>query len=215
MPIFTKDDQRVYFAHIPKTAGSAIYVLFLRNGWSLSNVQTGLGKKRIGYRLNKEFGLKDIPFEGERHGFEHSLQHAPQDIWVRWGPFTSSFAIVRDPYSKFFSGVRYFWNVKRASEPFEDVARNKIKKLKRQFNKNGTITEPMFKPQFLYVAPDTKVLRFEDSWLPKLCAMYGLENQDLERINEGNAVQSSLSQSDREWVAKTYAKDFETFGYEV
>ncbi len=73
----------------------------------------------------------------------------------------------------------------------------------------------MFKHQFLYVAPDTRVLRFEDSWLPKLCAMYGLENQDLECINEDNAVQSNLSQSDREWVARVYAKDFETFDYEI
>ena len=151
MPIFTKDDQRVYFAHIPKTAGSAIYILFLRNGWSLSNVQTGLGKKRIGHRLFKEFGLKDIPFEGDRHGYEQSLQHAPQNIWAQWGPFTSSFAIVRDPYSKFISGLRYFWSVRRADDPYEDVAHRKVNQLKKQCKNEGSLAKPMFKPQFLFV----------------------------------------------------------------
>ena len=214
MPIFSKDDERVYFAHITKTAGSAIYILFLKNGWSLANVQTGLGKKRIGYRIWKEFGIKDIPFEGERHGFKRSLQHAPARIWTKWGPFTSSFAITRHPYSRFNSAMRYFYGLKRRENDYEAVKANKIKELRKEFQANPQAVEPLFQTQSPYVLPDTHVLRYEDDWATGLGELYGLDVEALEKVNVTPGKDGGLTVDEKAWIAEAYAEDFDRFGYD-
>ena len=38
MPIFIKRNRLIYFAHIPKTAGTSIYHSFASSGWSIFNV---------------------------------------------------------------------------------------------------------------------------------------------------------------------------------
>jgi hypothetical protein len=213
MPIFSKAGERVYFAHIPKTAGSAIYLLFLRNGWSLANVQTGLDRRRIGYLIWKEFGIKDIEFIGERYGYNGSLQHAPAEIWTRWGPFTSSFAISRHPYTRFRSAMKYFYGLVRRKEDFAAFKAAHVKKLRHQFANAPQKIKPLFKPQIDTLAPDTWVLRYEDDWLGQMSRRYDLGPSQLERVNVTRPVDGTITDEDKAWIAEAYAQDFERLGY--
>jgi hypothetical protein len=39
MPIFKKNNKTIYFAHIPKTAGTSVYSLFVESGWKIGNIR--------------------------------------------------------------------------------------------------------------------------------------------------------------------------------
>ena len=213
MPILTKDDQRVYFAHIPKTAGSAIYVLFLRNDWSLANVQTGNTPGRIGYTLYQEFGIEEIPFEGKRHGFKRSLQHAPVTIWDRWGPFTDSFAITRHPYARYMSAMKYLYGFKRRAKPFDLFKAEKRESLRQEFKADADAIEPLFQPQHRFLAPKTRIFRYEEDWAARLCETYALEAEELEPINVTRKRAGGLTSDDIAWLDETYAEDFARLAY--
>ncbi|WP_460274219.1 sulfotransferase family protein [Celeribacter sp. ULVN23_4] len=216
MPIFTRGDERIYFAHIPKTAGSAIYVLFLRNGWSLSNVETGLGPRRIGHRLHKEFGITDIPMEGERGNFPDSIQHATADVWQAWGPFSDSFAVVRNPVKRFESAMKYQYSLHKRHKTLAEFRDAQIDKISRRHDKKPSAINVHFRRQVDFVTPDTRIVAFEDGFMAKLAEMYGLENSEIEKINAApKKIDPVLTPEVEDWIRDFYAPDFARFGYET
>lgn len=212
MPIFEKDGQRVYFAHIPKTAGSAVYLMFLRSGWAISNVTTKPVKGRIGLILWDEFGINPVPQQGGRHGYAYALQHAPAEIWQHWGPFDSSFAISRDPYARFESALRFRYSKKRVRlRGFAHFRKRLLPQLNRA-RAAGTLPA-YFRPQVAYLAPGTRVFRFERDWAAELAAAYGLTEARVERVNPTRMAASGLTDAEKAFVRDTYGEDFARFGY--
>jgi len=216
MPIFTRGNERIYFSHIPKTAGSAVYVLFLRNGWSLSNVDTGLGPRRIGHRLHKEFGITDIPMEGDRGDFPDSIQHATVDIWQRWGPFTDTFAVVRDPLKRFESAMKYQYSLHKRHKTLAEFRDTQISKINRRHDRKPTAINVHFRRQVDFVTPQTRIVYFEDRFMEKLALTYGLKQPNVEKINVApKALDPVLTPEVETWARNFYALDFERFNYGV
>lgn len=213
MPIFTKNDRRVYFAHIPKTAGSAVYLMFLGAGWHVSNLETGTGKKRIGYHIKTRFGITDIPIEGDRHGFDRVLQHAPAEIWQNWGPFDDSFAVTRHPEARFQSALRYLYGLFRRDVTFQSFSRKKIKDLKRKFRDDPASVDAHFQPQHTFVGERTFLSRYEDDWAGALRTRYDLGPAPAERINVSPPAAETLGFLDRAWLRRVYAEDYARFDY--
>lgn len=216
MPIFTKDGQRLYFAHIPKTAGSALYLTFLANGWSISNVDTGLGPRRIGRRIFDEFGIRDIPKEGGKGDFPYPMQHATADIWTSWGPFDGSFAVTRNPLARFNSAIRYEFYTRRPKQELQDYAQSLFEKVRN--HPAGTLSKAIpvaFLPQSDYVTPNTTLFRFEDGFAEKIAAHFGFAKPDTQVVNKNRYQNLTLSEEMVDWVRQHYVQDYELFGYDI
>lgn len=215
MPIFRKDGQRIYFAHVPKAAGTSVYVLFLRNGWSVANVDTN-PKRGIGRILARDFAIAEIPFEGSRDGLDTTPQHAPAAVWTRWGPFDATFALVRDPAARYLSAVR--WRhalVPKRPEPLPAFREAVLARLERELDRRPGVFDGHFRPQVAFLAPGTEVLRIEDGWQERLAARFRLDPGPPIRENpsapRGDAP--GLTAAERAFVRRTYAADFARFGY--
>lgn len=210
MPIFLKEDRSVYFAHIPKTAGSATYILFLKNGWSIANVQTSSKNKgRIGYRLLKEFGIENVPTIGSRLGYKWSLQHAPTSIWSNWGNFHSSFAIVRDPYARFVSCAAYHARSNGIKRNLQDLVDERIEFLTKTSQDDADRHPPLFRRQVDFVAPETKLIKLEENWQFKLKSLYGFEIVENEYVNKSKPNNITLSDNHIEFIDRYYKPDFD------
>ena len=90
MPIFVKDDCRVLYVHVPKTGGSLVYQLFLKNGF------------------DRDF------FDLPKHGFMAVKQCSPQHLHaevlqslLRLDAFDYTFMTIRNPVSRIVS--EYKW----------------------------------------------------------------------------------------------------------
>lgn len=216
MPIFTKDGQRIYFAHIPKTAGSALYLTFLANGWSIANVDTGLGPKRIGRRIYDEFGIKDIPRQGEKGDFPFPMQHATADIWTRWGPFDGSFAVIRNPLARFNSAIRYEFYTRRPKLELQDYAQQLFDRVRANAHDPLGGRIPVgFLPQSDYVTPETVRFHFEDGFAEKIAVHFGFERPDTPFVNKNRYQDLTLTQDMIDWVKTHYAGDYAMFGYDA
>lgn len=210
MPIFEKNDQSVYFAHAPKTAGSAIYILFLRNGWSISNVQTSTKNKgRIGYKILKEFGIEHIPTVGARFGYKWALQHAPSSVWSRWGAFDSSFSIVRDPRTRFISCVTYHALAHGLGRPSNSLIDECIDGLMDHRDNDPDQSPPLFRRQVDFIKPDTTLLKFESNWMQALASLYGFAIAEVEYVNKKRGADLSLNETQTEFIDDYYKADFD------
>ncbi len=214
MPIFRKDGRRLYFAHVPKAAGTSVYVLFLRNGWTVANV-TARPKRGIGRILANDFGVTAVPLEGGTEGLDVTLQHAPAEVWTRWGPFDASFALVRDPAARYLSAIR--WRhalVPRRPEPLPAFRAAVLARLESDLDRKPGIYDGHFRPQTAFLAPDTEVFRVEDGWQDRLAARFGLDPGPPIRENPSRAdTATELSGPERDFVLRTYGSDFARFGY--
>ena len=214
MPILSKGGRRVYFAHVPKTGGSAVYILFLAGGWRIANLETGPQPGRIGHHIRERFGDVALPVEGERHGHAGTLQHAPADVWTRWGPFDDSVAIVRHPVARFLSEMRYRYAQRVRRERFARFMRAQVEAARRAFDGGPDGVDSHLVPQHRFVAQATYVLRYEDDWGAALARRYGLDPGALPAVNVSPLAPARLARRDHDWLRATYAEDFRRFGYD-
>jgi len=214
MPIFTKNDQRIYFAHIPKTAGTSIYLLFVRNGWAVSNLSPADYPGSTSEMLKSECGITHIPKEGRRWGYRGSLQHAPARVWQRWQRCDESFSIVRQPEERFVSALRYRHQVFHGDLSWEAFLEHLRKTLYTSWQMER-LYDGHFRPQVQFITPATRILKFEEDWGAKLCEWYDLNPSDLKVTNQSKKSKISLSAEDRAWITRRYKADFRRFGYEM
>ena len=212
MPIFEKNGERIYFAHIPKTAGSYVYILFAQNGWTIKNLSWRKGG--IAGQLRDRFGLEAVQVEGDTSDIRVSLQHATAAEWARWKPVSESFAIVRQPSARFVSAIRYRYTlVPKREESFEVFRAGMFAKLKKRLQTKRQIFDGHFIPQHEFLESDTHLLRFEEGWLDELCSRYGLDNRPSGAVNASRLPAFEPNAEEKEWISRTYAEDFIRLGY--
>lgn len=213
LPIFEKPGKRICFAHIPKAAGTSVYLLFARNGWMLKNLHlrpnSGIGKI-----LREEFNIHQLSIEGELLGVKTSIQHVEAKIWERWGPFDASFAISRNPADRYMSALRFRYELApKRPESFEEFREAVLKKLKNNYARKPWIFDGHFRPQHIYLGQDTEVFQLEEDWQEKVCKRFDLSGKDKIVSNESAPHETKLNEAERAWVFDIYAEDFVKLGY--
>ena len=93
MPVFTKDDRKVLFIHVPKTAGSSINKLFVNNGYERSYYSESSREPHKGLCGPQHMDAKLLEDEFDLSEFDYIFsvfrdpidRHLSEFTWAPWG----------------------------------------------------------------------------------------------------------------------------------
>jgi hypothetical protein len=221
MPILYKNNQRILFSHVPKTAGTSLYVWFADNGWLIANLAL-IKRLGTGKAFYKRYGITQCQMEGTLPDGV-SPQHAVASDISDWGEFTSEFCIVRHPVDRFISELKYcfpIWCQHMGVTQFNaDIVHQYVKSFfeKTVYNPDMQVTfrDNHIRPQVDFIRPGMKIFYFESNWQSALRKKYKLAGS-CPHINEGKLsidFSSFLTNPMRRLLEKFYREDFLELGY--
>ena len=201
MPNFVHKDtgKRVFFAHIPRTAGRFVEANLLLNGfeWVEKHLDTGRGTMSI---------VNDI--EIAHYHREHYQKY------LKIEKDTPQFTIVRNPITRFMSASWYF---KRYGDFIQSDLEDPEMFRDIFYGIPFAITRHWYRPQVDFLNDQTKIWKFEYglgqefiSWLSSIVGvnLKLYENVDYYKVSdEGNKLVRTQRLEDN--IREVYRKDFE------
>ena len=201
MPNFVHKDtgKKVFFAHIPRTAGRFVEANLLLNGfeWVEKHLDTGRGTMSI---------VNDI-----------EIAHYHRDHYQKYLKIekdTPQFTIVRNPITRFMSASWYF---KRYGDFIQSDLEDPEMFRDIFYGIPFAITRHWYRPQVDFLSDQTKIWKFEDglgqefiSWLSSILGtnLKLYENVDYPKVSdEGNKLVRTQRLEDN--IREVYRKDFE------
>lgn len=219
MPILRYGPKRVYFAHIPKTAGISIYLWFMYNGWQLCNVGNKDGSLSItgsGKEIRERFGITQLQQEGNFRSLQSSIQHATFDVWSKWGTFDQAFAIIREPKARFQSAVSYQYTelLKRHKQKHSDVIFQKfreqlISRLEQDLEHKPNLFDNHFRSQQAFLGHDTELFIFEKNWQKNIASRFKLTT-NIPHQNK-SSLRFNLNERELEFIHHYYKDDIDWY----
>ncbi len=213
MPILRIEGKLIYFAHVPKCAGTAIERYLGDRFGALAFLDRGYFNQPLRRRWNKT-----------------SPQHILVEALDRLFPpsfFDQSFAVVRHPVDRMISMFRYQRDVERTLE--RDAGFSAwLAGLTEEQQKRPFYLDNHTRPMSSFVPETAKVFRLEDGvneiipWLDKIVGSSDERFDIRERNTYGQRLaveklargaETLVTAADRALIAKLYAIDFERFGY--
>ncbi|MFT6988630.1 MAG: hypothetical protein ACJASL_000594 [Paraglaciecola sp.] len=218
MPILTKKGKRYYFAHVPKTAGTSLYVWFYRNGYEIENLSMHKGFGTY-TSFNNEFMVEQFKIKGKLANYRGSIQHATFDVWKNWGPFDGSFAIIRNPYSRYKSEIKFLFKSycagiaeKQTASELACFRSALYKKIKKDFNNDRSIFDNHIRPQKEFLDEDTRIFSFESNWADELAQYLDLTGEP-PKENVSSKTVIDLTSDETSLIDELYQADFACFEY--
>lgn len=177
MPVFEKGDRRIYFAHIPKSAGTTVYYAFVKAGWRIGKIRQSEDSKSTYQLMKAEFGSEVFIDDLDQYNHKFPVQHVPYKEWQKFRVFDETFAILSDALDKFMSELKYRYkiNADREEQNFEASAQDTLMQIKRRpwILYRGFAGHLL--PQHNFIASDTKLFLMEGEWLIDLSNHFGLQ----------------------------------------
>jgi len=202
MPLISTHGQRIFFAHIPKTAGSSVEEYLVRRfGGPLSLIDR-----------NKREGVRGT-------GLITPLTHvAAIDLREMLPPdIDFSFTVVRNPVTRIQSEYRYQTGVSRLSRlGFSTWLRVMIAAARIE----PRIYENHIRPQVDLIPENSEIFRLEDGFdalIERLDEVTGstAPDQAVRHLLKRERKDIALHRQDVELLGAFYADDFERFGYDL
>lgn len=193
MPIFTVQDKRVLFIHVPKTGGTA-----------------------VAQHLSQ---YMDVSFDAQPPGLAvrllpRHLHAEPLQALLSTGMFDWTFMVVRDPVERLASEYRYQKRKPRPVLPPSLWLRRALWHRSR----NPYYRDNHFRPQFEFECFGAEVFRYEDGLEHVIEALNRRIGTDIPRAlgrdNVSPAIPVRWSRTDLALIGDTYADDFARYGYE-
>jgi hypothetical protein len=201
MPLFMSEGRTVFFAHVPKAAGTSVEDYLIRR---LGKPSFADSHKRQGVR-----GTGLIP---------PASHLSAQDLAELLPPkLDYCFAVVRDPVSRMQSEYRYQSGVSRSSRfSFSTWLRVMLKAL----SMDRRVYENHIRPQTEMVPEGAEVFHLErggiEEMIGRLDQVMGGERTDvaLQHMNKRPSQPIELRKQDITLIEEAYASDYERFGFE-
>ena len=201
MPTFAHKDsgKKVFFAHIPRTAGRFVEANLLNNGfeWCESHMDTGLGVMSVVH------GCEIAHYHREHYQKYLNVENIPH------------FSIVRSPITKFISGSVY---LKRAyGDDIQSVMEDPMMFSSMIQNLPFEEAWNWYRPQIDFLSNKTHVWKFEDKigdefvfWLSDIIGVNLKFDNNIKypkSSDEGNKLKNTPALEVN--IRSCYSKDFE------
>jgi len=204
VPVFSKDNKKILFIHIPKAGGSTIENIFLKSGYAMEYHDHGKKKKNS---LNSV--RKCSP--------QHMHRDLINEIFIEES-FDLIFTIIRNPINRFRSELAF--RFKDSENIKEDQISKWVRRtLKKVYPRDNYIYDNHIRPQNEFIMKSSKVFKLEDgieNILMELNIKYDL-NLNLNHIERkldssnfkiGNSTQIPLSEECMNLIFDFYKDDF-------
>jgi len=147
MPVFTKDDQKILYVHVPKTAGSSVLNLFKDNGYEISYFDEGSVRPFKGL-----CGSQHIHTELIKEEFDLS-------------EFSYIFSIYRDPVDRLIS--EYTWRCSKGGQRYPSL-KYWVELIFDLYDQDNYVNDNHIRPQNEFYFDECDVYDFNSiSSLPK------------------------------------------------
>ena len=144
MPLIRKNNEdKLYFIHIPRTAGRFINRILLNNNLQLTNDHFE--------KIDKDTG-KEIPHLHYPYYKKYNLNNVPY------------FAVVRDPVNRFVSAISQYSESRFFLLNANDVFMNQNSFNNYVNNLNNTLKSNWFLPQHNFITDEVNVWKFENGF---------------------------------------------------
>lgn len=195
MPVFTKDNQRVLFIHVPKTAGSSVNKLFMNNGYERSYYSES---------------------SREPHKGLCGPQHMDADLLVEeldLSSFDYIFSIFRDPIDRHLSEFTWApWGLCGQDLYTEDAFDDWCPKIFQAYKQNPYRFDNHIRPQSEFYVDGTDVYDYENisDLTSKLCAKIGLADESLpyERSSRRDDREYTIYDTTIKLIEEFYKQDY-------
>ena len=188
MPIFEKNNKRVYFAHIPKTAGTTVYHAFVQSGWKIGNIRHSSNPNSSYQKLKTKFGPSIFLENTNSKNTLFPIQHVPYKTWKDFGNFDESFAILRNPLERFYSELKYRYKIENEDikQEFDAFTAKTIRQIKQRpwIIYRGYAGHLI--PQHYFISANTFLFYLKGDWLTELSSRYDLDF-DINKIRKNQS----------------------------
>lgn len=203
MPIFQFDSKLVYYAHIPKTAGTTIGKLLCKAGAKQHFVAS------LAHRAPKQTRFVNLPPQ------HITTEHF--DALFDASGFAGVFAFSRHPEDRMISEYR-FRHVRGGIHPklsFADWVQFTV----AAYGRFPYLLEGHILPQHQFLIPGTKIFKLEEgfdrffAWAGEVLGVDVRQNGVVERYNASSDCEVHLTCESRALINTFYERDFEVLGY--
>lgn len=202
MPIAKAAGKLIYFAHVPKCAGSSI-------------------EDYLTARFGRLAMLDRSHMAGKRTRWSQtSPQHIPaDDLKLLFHPrfFDKRFAVVRDPLARFISAFHHHQNAARIDK--EETLESWLKKLAGFWRRNHAVYDGHFRPQVAFIPPLTDIFKLEDgladvvAYLDRVTGT--VSDIEISVSMKGEYRKPVASSAVEDLVRKIYSSDYEALNYQA